>query len=804
MARALLIIAGFAIALCARTPIAAQWAAPAEPAVAPQLPDARELDGNGNRVDDGLDTELSALRQAASADDRLRATARMAESVPVELLFSRQVTQAQIDAFVGIGGTIEHVFAAISYGWVGRIRLDRIDALPAVLGPTLLAVSPGRTAQLYMDEATRGGRVRPVWSAGFAGSASGYSGDPSIVIAVVDTGIDDTHPDLAGRIAFWKDYTANHLAEPYDRLGHGTSVAGVALGSGAAFGVGPGALTFTADRDLSGADNGEFSDGSIHLPSGSVSWTMQSSWRGSGPSTLRLRSQLDGAISSRLDDDPLVTAPVSGASGVSLSIDFVADRGRRYFATLEQTGKLANAATVHTISPFPAVGDGFNALRGVAPSSHWAGLKVFNDRTGLAESATIDKALDDLLRQRIAHNIKVVNLSFGGFGENLTDPSERAKVNTLVNNGIVVVAAAGNAGNGDEYRRIHDPGRAAKAITAGASNDANQLTGYTSLGFTSPGDSEDRKPDLIAPGGSSNYSGILMPDTNDGDGLASRRNPTPLSSLADQAADDYTVSTGTSFASPLIAGAAALVIDALQRGGLVWDFRSDSHPLLVKMLLCAAATESNTTRAGNMDNPVLGRAAEPKDLNEGYGLLNTDAAVEAAALGYAGGALAGATSGERFDRRAWGRRIDLTAGAVIELSLQVSDGADFDLYLYRGEPDRKGNPVILAASDSAGLGADEHLRYESRAAGTAYLFVKRVSGGGSWTLCDGTASCGCIGDCDGDGAVSIAELVRGVNSALASPAPDICGGLDANGDGRVGIDELVRAVANAVEGCSGA
>ena len=94
---------------------------------------------------------------------------------------------------------------------------------------------------------------------------------------------------------------------------------------------------------------------------------------------------------------------------------------------------------------------------------------MFNDRTGLAESDTINKALDDLLRQRIAYNIKIVNLSFGGFGEDLTDPNQRSKVNTLVANGIVVVAAAGNAGNGEEYRRVHDPGRAGKAITAGAS-----------------------------------------------------------------------------------------------------------------------------------------------------------------------------------------------------------------------------------------------------------------------------------------------------------------------------------------------
>ncbi|MDX2169528.1 MAG: S8 family serine peptidase [Deltaproteobacteria bacterium] len=787
----------------ARIGAAQDWTPPPEPAVAPALPDARELDGDGDQVDDRLDAELRALRQAARSGDRQRALARMATAIPVELVFSRQVTQAQIDAFLRLGGSIDHLYQAVSYGWIGHIRLDQVDALPAALGATLLSVGIGPAASLHLDEATRGGRVRPVWAPGFAGSTSGYSGDPSIVIAVVDTGIDDSHPDLAGRMAFWKDYTANREPEPYDRIGHGTSVAGVALGSGAAFGLGPGPLTYTSDVDLFGASPGEYGSGPIHLPAGPLSFTMQTTWRGTGQTTLRLRSQADGATSPP-EQDPLVGAPVTGVSGVSSSFDFTAEAGRHYASSVEQTGSIANLATVHTVAPYPAVGDGFNALRGVAPFCGWAGLKTFNESTGRAEATNIYKALDDLVRLRIEHNIKVVNLSFGLTGDDRTDARERSKVNTLVANGIVVVASAGNQGAASGSRVISDPARAAKVITVGAANDANQLTRYTSLGFPSPRGDEDRKPDLIAAGGAGNYSGILMPDANDNDALSSRGNPIPLASLADQAPDDYTVSSGTSFAAPLVAGAAALVIDALQRGGLAWNFRSAAHPLLVKMLLCAAATESNTTRAGTGDDPTLGRAEQPKDLNEGYGLLNADAAVEAAALRYGGGRWSGATSGGRFDRRAWGRRIDLQAGAVVDLSLGMSSGADFDLYLYSATPDAKGNPVILAASDRARPGIDEHLHYEARTAGSAYLFVKRVSSSGSWSLCDGSAACGCAGDCDGDGLVTIAELVRGVSSALASTAQESCPGLDADGDGRVGIDELVRAVGNAVGECPGA
>jgi hypothetical protein len=60
----------------------------------------------------------------------------------------------------------------------------------------------------------------------------------------------------------------------------------------------------------------------------------------------------------------------------------------------------------------------------------------------------------------------------------------------------------------------------------------------------------------------------------------------------------------------------------------------------------------------------------------------------------------------------------------------------------------------------------------------------------------------CAGDCNGDGAVAINELVTAVGIALDDRAPDACPAIDAGGDGHVTIDELVRAVANALNGCA--
>ena len=42
----------------------------------------------------------------------------------------------------------------------------------------------------------------------------------------------------------------------------------------------------------------------------------------------------------------------------------------------------------------------------------------------------------------------------------------------------------------------------------------------------------------------------------------------------------------------------------------------------------------------------------------------------------------------------------------------------------------------------------------------------------------------CVGDCDQSGAVTVAELVTGVNGALSNAIPDDCPSFDTNGDGR--------------------
>src|SRR5205085_9605216 len=117
-----------------------------------------------------------------------------------------------------------------------------IDQLPAEMGDALELVVPEIPAQLHLDEATRGGRIRPVWANGFANSTNGFSGSDDITIAIVDGGVDDSQTDLAWRLEYGKDYTADNDPAPIDFSQHSTHVAGMTFGIGAVFGCGPGML----------------------------------------------------------------------------------------------------------------------------------------------------------------------------------------------------------------------------------------------------------------------------------------------------------------------------------------------------------------------------------------------------------------------------------------------------------------------------------------------------------------------------------------------------------------------------------
>ncbi|MBI3943773.1 MAG: S8 family peptidase [Chloroflexi bacterium] len=92
-----------------------------------------------------------------------------------------------------------------------------------------------------------------VWEAGFKGKG--------VKIGIVDTGVDDTHPDLLGRVVLTKDFSGEGYK---DNNGHGTHVASTVAGNGSAsngnyVGVAPEASILAA-KVLKGDGSGRMSD----------------------------------------------------------------------------------------------------------------------------------------------------------------------------------------------------------------------------------------------------------------------------------------------------------------------------------------------------------------------------------------------------------------------------------------------------------------------------------------------------------------------------------------------------------------
>ncbi|MBI4576309.1 MAG: S8 family serine peptidase [Planctomycetes bacterium] len=77
---------------------------------------------------------------------------------------------------------------------------------------------------LYPDqESLREARIDEAWRLG--------TGDPSVVVAVVDTGVDASHTDLAGRVlAGWNFHEGT--VDTADHLGHGTAMASIIAAAG--------------------------------------------------------------------------------------------------------------------------------------------------------------------------------------------------------------------------------------------------------------------------------------------------------------------------------------------------------------------------------------------------------------------------------------------------------------------------------------------------------------------------------------------------------------------------------------------
>lgn len=109
-----------------------------------------------------------------------------------------------------------------------------------------------------------------------AGAADGP--DP-VRIAVIDTGIDASHPEfLAGQVIAWRDFTAENSATPQDGHGHGTATASLVAGLNLAncgTGLGDRKVSFAPGADLIIARVGDDAGAITGSVEGAIDWARE-------------------------------------------------------------------------------------------------------------------------------------------------------------------------------------------------------------------------------------------------------------------------------------------------------------------------------------------------------------------------------------------------------------------------------------------------------------------------------------------------------------------------------------------------
>ena len=191
------------------------------------------------------------------------------------------------------------------------------------------------------------------------------------------------------------------------------------------------------------------------------------------------------------------------------------------------------------------------AYPGVAQNAPIVNVRVAN-KDGESMESDVIAACDWILANKDTYGIKVVNISMAGSSPASFryDPLDQA-VERLWFAGVTVVAASGNFGTGSAVDMSAAPGNDPFIITVGAL-DQNQTSDpsddtvapWSAYGFTADGFS---KPDIAAPG-----RFMIM--------------PVPMGSTIPTAVPDRVVApgymwmSGTSFAAPVVAGAAAQIL----------------------------------------------------------------------------------------------------------------------------------------------------------------------------------------------------------------------------------------------------
>jgi serine protease AprX len=301
-------------------------------------------------------------------------------------------------------------------------------------------------------------------------------------------------------------------------------------------------------------------------------------------------------------------------------VDFVNNRTTKY----DDNGHGTHVAGIIAGNGYDTLG----ARAGIAPAASLVSLKVL-DGNGGGYISDVIAALDWVVANRTAYNIRVVNLSVGAsVTESYTTDPLTLAAKRVVDAGVVVVAAAGNLGKNakgqTQYGAITAPGNAPWVLTVGAYSHEGTITRADDkmASFSSRGPTARdflSKPDIVATG-----VGIVSL-ANPLSLLYATKTDFLLGGLFKSSTKPYLSLTGTSMAAPVVTGTVALMLQANPK----------LTPNLVKGILQFTAQDYGYDT-----------------LTQGAGFLNTKGAVDLAKY------LNAPKRGSRYpSNRAWSKTI---------------------------------------------------------------------------------------------------------------------------------------------------
>jgi Subtilase family len=311
---------------------------------------------------------------------------------------------------------------------------------------------------------------------------------------------------------------------------------------------------------------------------------------------------------------------------------------------------------------------------GIAPGAKYVNVSQCSGPSGCDYASAALDWIGSFAAQSPQANIRVVNLSYTNSNSCPNDDGSSSlaeQANYLAANGLVVVAALpNNTDCGGQTRTVLAPGSASFAITVNATDDKGTVTRADDTAWTAtvqgprcdydstcpsastnpnvaPGNLYALKPDLSAPGASSNAPGCpgssMYPDSG---GLEYYSNPTWKG---------YCGGYGTSPATAIVSGAAALILQKFP--GMTPDS--------VKWLLVASADKTNNLATetgpwGNWDHEL------------GWGILDVGDAIASATSNATDLSFTNCTTGAAAEQpcnlangaQSWDNEVDITTSAT--------------------------------------------------------------------------------------------------------------------------------------------